>query len=66
MENDFLHYHLGGSKTDYLKYAPNNKLHDGVIKYGFNNNFKLYHLGGGLSCNDSLKQFKRSFSNRKF
>lgn len=65
-KNEFLHYHLGGSKTDYLKYAPNNKLHDGIIKYGFNNNYKLYHLGGGVTRNDALDKYKKSFANCEF
>lgn len=64
--NKYLHYHLGCSKTDYLKYCPNNFLHDNIIKYGFENNYELYHLGGGLINNDPLHKFKESFSNISF
>lgn len=64
--NKYLHYHLGGSKTKYLKLCPNNYLHDGVIQYGFKNNYELYHLGGGLINGDSLHKFKEQFSNISF
>ena len=65
-KNKYLHYHLGGSKTKYLKLCPNNFLHDSIIQYGFQNNYELYHLGGGVSNGDSLENFKESFSNTSF
>lgn len=65
-KNNYLHYHLGCSRTEYLKYGINNFLHDGVIQYGFKNNYKLYHLGGGVKEDDSLEKFKEKMSNIKF
>lgn len=64
--NKYLHYHLGGSKTKYLNLCPNNFLHDGVIQFGFQNNYELYHIGGGVKYGDSLDMFKKSFSNIEF
>jgi len=64
--NKYLHYHLGCSKTSHLNICPNNVLHDGVIQYGFNNNYELYHIGGGLLENDTLDKFKQQFSNTTF
>lgn len=63
--NEFLHYHLGASHTEYLEYRPNDFLFDKMIKYGIDNNFKKLHLGGGntSSSNDGLLRFKKGFSN---
>jgi serine/alanine adding enzyme len=56
--NKFLHYHLGGSYTEHRHLRPNNLIHCSVIKYGIENDYELYHLGGGLKDNDSLYEFK--------
>jgi len=62
----FLHYHLGGSLLEYRYLRPNNFLHCNVIKYGIENNYDLYHLGGGLKDNDTLFEFKNKIGNIKF
>jgi hypothetical protein len=62
---EYLHYHLAGSKKEYLnKYAPNNFMLWEAIKYGKSIGCKKLHLGGGLSDSkdDRLFQFKNSFS----
>ena len=61
---DYFHYHLAGSKRDYLKLAPNNLLLWEAIKYANKNGHKLFHFGGGLtnSPEDNLFKFKSSFS----
>lgn len=64
--NNYINYHLGGSKLEYRKYGPNNFLHYNVVIYGIENNKKLYHLGGGLKENDSLSKFKEHLSNINF
>jgi hypothetical protein len=64
--NKYIHYHLGCSKTAQLSLCPNNVLHDGIIQYGFNHKYELYHVGGGLTDGDSLDKFKQQFSNIKF
>ena len=55
---DKLHYHIGGSFLEYRNMRPNNLIHCSVVKYGINNGFKMYHLGGGLKDGDSLYDFK--------
>lgn len=64
--NNFLHYHLGGSLLEFRNLRPNNFLHCSVIKYGIQNNYNLYHLGGGLKDNDSLFEFKNKIADTKF
>lgn len=63
---NFLHYHIGGSLLEYRKYGCNNFLHYNVIKYGIENNFDLYVLGGGLKDGDGLSKFKKKISNKEF
>lgn len=61
---NYLHYHLSGSKKEYLKYHPNNLMLWEAIKFGKENGFTKLHLGGGLtnSLEDSLYKFKSSFT----
>ena len=65
-KNKYLHYHLGGSKTDYLHLCPNNRLHDEVVRYGFEHGYELYHLGGGVANGDALDKFKKGMSNKSY
>lgn len=61
--NEYFHYHLSGSKKEYLKYSPNNLMLWEAIKYAKESGFKIFHFGGGLgdSVNDKLFKFKKSF-----
>lgn len=61
-----LHYHLGGSLLEYRNLRSNNLIHCSIIKYGIENNYELYHLGGGLKDDDSLYEFKNKIGNKKF
>jgi len=63
---NLLHYHIGGSLLEYRQLGCNNFLHNNVINYGIENNFKLYVLGGGLKDGDSLSKFKTKLSNKVF
>lgn len=57
-----LHYHLGGTRTEYLSDSPNNLLFYEAACYGFRNGYREMHLGGGLgSREDSLYLFKKKF-----
>ena len=64
--NKRLHYHLGGSLFEYRNLRPNNYLHCNVIKYGIENDFNLYHLGGGVKEHDTLYDFKNKIGDTKF
>lgn len=61
---DYFHYHLSGSRKDYLKYAPNNILLWEAIKIAYDYGCKYFHFGGGLKDleDDSLFKFKKNFS----
>ena len=63
---EYFHYHLAGSKYEFLKYAPNNILLWEAIKYAKSCGCKKMHFGGGRSVakDDSLLQFKRRFSSQ--
>jgi len=60
----FLHYHFSGSDKDYLHLAPNQLLLWEVAKWGKEQGFQTFHLGGGLSNDqkDKLFHFKAGFS----
>jgi len=65
--NGHFHYHLAGSKKEYLNIAPNNFLLWEAIKYAYENKCDNFHLGGGTdsSLENSLYKFKKSFSNNE-
>lgn len=61
--NKFIHYHFSGSDPKYMYLAPNNLLLYEAAKWGNENGFSLFHLGGGYKgMDDSLFKFKKSFS----
>lgn len=58
-----MHYHLSGSKTEYMRLAPSNLLLYEAAKWGSENGYKTLHLGGGVgSGEDGLYKFKKSFN----
>lgn len=61
---EYFHYHLSGSRQEYLRLSPNNILLWEAIKYAKIHGYKKMHLGGGRtdSTDDSLFQFKSRFS----
>lgn len=58
-----LNYHLSGSLREFRNLAPSNLLLCKAAEWGSMNNFKTFHLGGGLgSAEDNLYKFKKSFN----
>jgi hypothetical protein len=59
-----IHYHLGGSLSDYRVMAPNNLLFHSVASWGMARGAHFLFLGGGRSNrdDDELLRFKRHFS----
>ncbi|MGH8000298.1 MAG: GNAT family N-acetyltransferase [Brasilonema sp.] len=56
-------YHLGGTKTDFLKQAPSKLMFDYVRFWAKERGNQVFHLGGGLGgAKDSLYHFKAGFS----
>ena len=68
-KNDYvIQFHLGGTKTEYLKRAPSKLLFDGMIKK-YSEKVAYFNLGGGVGNEqDSLFKFKEGFGKeyRKF
>ncbi len=59
----YLHYHFSGALREYRKIPANNLLLYEVAKWGTENGYEIFHLGGGYeSEKDSLYKFKKSFS----
>lgn len=59
----YLHHHFSGSLPEYRNLKINNLLFYEIAKWGCENNYQYFHLGGGHeSEHDSLFRFKKSFS----
>ena len=60
--NGRLNYHLSGSRCSASKLAPTNLLLYEAAKWGAENGYRTFHLGGGVgSGEDGLYKFKKSF-----
>lgn len=60
-------YHLGGTKTSFLKQAPSKLMFDYVRFWAKEQGNQFLHLGGGVgSAKDSLYHFKAGFSQQKY
>ena len=62
----YAHYHLSGSNYEYRKYSPSNLLLYEVAKWACEKGIEMFHLGGGMSSNDSLFGFKKQFNRNGF
>lgn len=61
--NGILQYHLGGTRSAYLRLAPMKILFDTVRLCGCATGATRFHMGGGLGAKeDSLYEFKRRFA----
>ncbi|MFS4417356.1 GNAT family N-acetyltransferase [Maribacter sp. 2307ULW6-5] len=61
---DKTHYHLGGTRTEFLPLMPSKLLIDEMRRRAKESGQRYFNLGGGLSGrHDSLFTFKASFSN---
>ena len=56
------HYYLSGADANFLSLCPNNLLLYDVILWAKEQGYKIFNLGGGYKPDDSLFQFKASFS----
>lgn len=60
--NGRLNYHLSGSLREFQHLAPSNLLLFKAAKWGYQNGYRTFHLGGGVgSKEDSLYKFKKAF-----
>lgn len=58
----YMHYHLSGSDIEYRNLPATNLLLFEAAKWASNRGIKKFHLGGGLSADDSLFGFKKQFN----
>lgn len=63
MGEEYIHYHLSANTDAGYKLAANNLLLFEVAKWGAENGYKKFHLGGGYGGNESpLFKFKKSMA----
>ncbi|BAZ12829.1 hypothetical protein NIES4071_46630 [Calothrix sp. NIES-4071] len=61
-----IQYHLGATKSQFLKQAPSKLMFDYVRFWAKERGNEVFHLGGGLGAKiNSLYHFKAGFSNQK-
>lgn len=61
--NNRMHYHLSGAKYEFRSLAPTNLILYEAARWGCVQDFKSFHLGGGLgSGEDGLFKFKKAFN----
>lgn len=61
--NHQMHYHLSASDRNYNSLAPTNLLLFEAACWGCENEYRTFHLGGGLGGReDSLYKFKKAFN----
>lgn len=59
-------YHLGGTRTEFLKQAPSKLMFDYVRFWAKERGNDFFHLGGGVGgAKDSLYHFKAGFSQQR-
>ena len=58
----FMHYHLAGTCSEYRQYSPGNLLLYEAACWAGEKGIKRFHLGGGMSPDDSLFGFKKQFN----
>lgn len=61
LSSDSMFSFLGGTLSDYFDLRPNEILKHNMNKWGFQNGFKHYILGGGLGQDDGIFKYKVSF-----
>jgi len=59
-------YHLGGTRSDFLRLAPLKLAFEAVRLWAHERQARVFHLGGGVGAQeDSLFRFKAGFSDRR-
>ena len=58
----YMHYHLAGTRTTFRKFSPSNLLLYEAACWGCEQGIKKFHLGGGMLPDDNLFLFKKKFN----
>ena len=59
---NFMHYHLAGTRTEFRKFSPSNLLLYEAACWASKQGIKKFHLGGGITQDDNLFGFKKQFN----
>lgn len=59
---EYIHYHLGGTLSEYRNLGAMNLLLYEAAKWGEEKGIRVMHLGGGVQAEDSLLRFKKQFN----
>lgn len=59
---NFMHYHLAGTNTEFRKFSPSNLLLYEAACWGSTKGIKKFYLGGGITQDDNLFGFKKQFN----
>lgn len=57
-----MHYHLAGTRTEFRKFSPSNLLLYKAACWASERGIRQFHLGGGITQDDSLFGFKKQFN----
>lgn len=60
--DQYMHYHLAGTRTEFRKFSPSNLLLYEAACWGSTHGIKMFHLGGGMTADDNLFLFKKKFN----
>ena len=60
----YIHYHLSGTRTEYRKYAPSNLFLYEAAHWASERGIVQFHLGGGITQDDKLFEFKKQFNKK--
>jgi hypothetical protein len=64
VSDGFLHYYLSGSADSELRDSPMKNVVARLVEHAADLDLPL-NLGGGITANDALEEFKRGFANRQ-
>ena len=62
MGSDTMYSYLGGTNGEYFSYRPNDFLKFHIIKWGIDNGYRQFVLGGGYGADDGIFRYKKSFA----
>jgi serine/alanine adding enzyme len=65
VHNERAHYHLAGSSPEGARMGANNLLVWTIIRWAAEHGKSVVHLGGGLTADDKLFAFKKSFGGHR-
>lgn len=62
MGSENMYSYLGGTYEDYFAYRCNDFLKCEIIRWGIENGYKRFVLGGGYGADDGIFRYKKSFA----